>query len=235
MDVIILSGGLGKRLRSIVKDIPKTMAKVNERPFLEHTLKYISQFDVQNVILAVGYKREYIKKYFKEKFLNMNIIYSEETEPLGTGGAIKKALKQTSSKNIIVMNGDIYHKVNLKELMESHLNSNRPATLTLKEMKDFDRFGVVEFDENNIITAFKEKEYTKKGYINVGVYAVKNDIFDDLPFEEKFSIENDYFNKYANQMKFNAYIYDKEFIDIGIPEDYQKCIQIFCNKILNST
>ena len=90
MDVIILSGGLGKRLRSIVKDIPKTMAKVNERPFLEHTLKYISQFDVQNVILAVGYKREYIKKYFKEKFLNMNIIYSEETEPLGTGGAIKK-------------------------------------------------------------------------------------------------------------------------------------------------
>lgn len=220
MDVIILSGGLGTRLREVINDRPKTMALINEKPFLEHTLKYIEQYDVQNVILAVGYKKEQIEQYFGNKYNKMNIYYSEEDKPLGTGGAIKKALNYTNKKDVIVMNGDIYAKVNLKELMEEHIKTKSKVTIALKEMKNFDRFGIVEFEHNNIITKFKEKEYTEKGYINVGIYAMSTNIFENLELGEKFSIENDFFSKYTDSIKHTAYFYDGEFIDIGLPKDY---------------
>ena len=221
MDVIILSGGLGTRLRDVVKNIPKTMALIDNKPFLEYTLKKLKQYNVKNVILAVGYKKEYIEEYFGNKYIGMNIIYSEESEPLGTGGAIKKALEKTKEKNIIVINGDIYQNVNLEELMKEHIQSNKNVTLTLKEMSNFDRFGSVRFNRYKTITEFKEKEFTTKGYINVGVYAMKRNIFDNILLNDKFSIEKDYFNKYADKNIFNAYLYNGEFIDIGIPSDYE--------------
>lgn len=230
MDVIILSGGLGTRLKTVVKEIPKTMALINEKPFLEYTFKYLEQFKIENIILAVGYKKEYIKQYFGNKYNKINIYYSEENNPLGTGGAIKQAFSYSKEDNVIVMNGDIYAKVNLSELMNKHIETQSQVTIALKEMENFDRFGIVEFDKDSIITKFKEKEFTKKGFINVGIYAMNKNIFHGLHLGKTFSIENDFFSKYTDKIKHSAYFYNGDFIDIGIPEDYKKLQELLIKR-----
>lgn len=229
MDVIILSGGKGTRLQEVVKDIPKTMAEVNNKPFLEYLLEELKKYHVKNVILAVGYKKEIIKSYFGEKLDKINIIYSEEEKPLGTGGAIKKALELSNKEDIIVINGDVFQDVDLNKLMNFHKAKNAEVTITLKYMENFDRYGAVEFDKNNIITKFEEKRKKDKGYINVGVYVIKKEALRKTK-EEKFSIEKDYFEKYTDKKQFIGYIYDKEFIDIGIPCDYEKVCDILKKK-----
>ena len=225
MDVIILTGGKGTRLRSKIKDIPKTMADVNGKPFLERTLEWLSGFNVNNVILAVGYKKEYIKEYFGNKYKKMNIIYSEENEPLGTGGAIKKALIQSNEKNIIVMNGDVFARVDLNKMLEQHIRLNSVMTIAIKEMIKFDRFGVVKFNGDKI-TSFEEKKYVEKGFMNTGMYVVKKYIFENKIIQDSFSIENDYLNKYVAIDKISPFIYEGQFVDIGIPEDYKKIKEI---------
>lgn len=225
MDVIILTGGKGTRLRSKIKDIPKTMADVNGKPFLEWTLEWLSKFNVKNVILAVGYKKEYIKEYFGDKYQNIKIIYSEEDEPLGTGGAIKKALMRSSEKNVIAMNGDVFARVDLEKIFEQHVKSDSIMTIAIKEMYNFDRFGVVKF-ENDRITKFEEKKYVEKGFMNTGVYVINRNIFDNKINQDSFSIENDYLNKYVASDKISPFIYDGQFVDIGIPEDYERIKEI---------
>lgn len=225
MDVIILTGGKGTRLRSKIKDIPKTMAEVNGKPFLEWTLEWLSKFNVKNVILAVGYKKEYIKEHFGDKYQNIKIIYSEEDEPLGTGGAIKKALMRSSEKNVIAMNGDVFARVDLEKIFEQHVKSDSIMTIAIKEMYNFDRFGVVKF-ENDRITKFEEKKYVEKGFMNTGVYVINRNIFDNKINQDSFSIENDYLNKYVASDKISPFIYDGQFVDIGIPEDYEKIKEI---------
>ena len=227
MDIIILSGGLGTRLKEVVKGMPKTMADINGKPFLCVLLdEFIkNKFDIENVILAVGYKKEYIKEYFKNGYRGLKIVFSEENKPLGTGGAIKKALNYSKAEDVIVLNGDVYQKVNLKELIEIHKKMKKEVTLTLKYMENFDRYGAVEFDNNHIVTKFEEKKPKEKGYINVGVYAIKRNIFDGLNLKESFSIENDFFSEYVNERKFGVYLYNGEFIDIGIPSDYNNIVK----------
>ena len=112
MEVIILAGGFGTRLQSVVSDVPKVMAPINNKPFLEYIFDDLSKYDVSRVILAVGYKKEIVKKYFGNKYKNIKIAYSEENEPLGTGGAIKHALSLVNDEEVIIMNGDIYTKIN---------------------------------------------------------------------------------------------------------------------------
>ena len=120
MEIIILSGGLGTRLRERVKDVPKVMADVNGKPFLEIILDNINNSNFNRVILATGYKKEYIKKYFNNKYGNINLVYSEENEPLGTGGAIKQALQYSYEDDIIIINGDVYQKINYQEIYNKH-------------------------------------------------------------------------------------------------------------------
>lgn len=221
MEVIILTGGKGTRLQSKINDRPKTMADVNSIPFLQYTLDYLEQFNINKVILAVGYKKEYIEQYFGNQYKNIEIIYSEEEESLGTGGAIKQAIQKCKEENIIVMNGDVYSKIDFKQMYNQHIKENPTITIAVKEMEKFDRFGVVHF-ENDIITKFEEKRYVEKGFMNVGIYVLNRNIFENKIEEKSFSFENDYLNKYVSIDKFKPYIYDGEFIDIGIPEDYEK-------------
>lgn len=135
MEIIILSGGLGTRLNGILKNIPKVMAPINNKPFLEYIFDDINNQGIERVILATGYKKEYIRDYFGDNYKNISIEYSEEESPLGTGGAIKKALDKTNEDNVIVMNGDIYTKLDYNELYKSHQNSNSKVTLALKKWK----------------------------------------------------------------------------------------------------
>lgn len=226
MEAIVLAGGLGTRLRSVVSDLPKPMAPIIDTPFLAYILKYLRKNGTTKVILSVGYKWETIKEYFGDKFEGMELIYSIEDEPLGTGGAIKKALDQVKNQEVYIINGDTFFDVNLKEL---YLQNDSKLILSLKKMKNFDRYGCVECDKNNFITAFTEKGYRETGDINGGIYLAAKNIFDGYDLEEKFSFEEFIQNNFQN-LQIGAIVFDNYFIDIGIPEDYARA-QIEMNRV----
>lgn len=229
MEIIILSGGLGTRLNGVIKDIPKVMAPINNKPFLEYILNDLNNQKVRKVILATGYKKEYIRNYFGDRYKNIIIEYSEEEFPLGTGGAIFQAIKKTTDDNVIVMNGDIYTKINFDELYNCHIDNKALVTLALKEMENFERYGSVTL-ENNKIVDFNEKKFVSKGFMSVGCYVFNKKIFENFKSNVKFSIENDFFSQYVKKIKFNPYFYYNEFIDIGIPEDYELIKKVLKNE-----
>ncbi|RQD66644.1 D-glycero-D-manno-heptose 1-phosphate guanosyltransferase [Campylobacter hepaticus] len=216
MQTIILCGGLGTRLKSVISGIPKPMAPVNGKPFLEFIFKYLKKQDIKEIILAVSYKYEIIQEYFKDEFLGIKIKYSIEKEPLGTGGAIKQALNFIQDKTY-VLNGDTFFDIDLSKLK---LNQSR-ICFALKYMQDFDRYGAVELDDQKFIKSFKEKEFLKQGLINGGIYLISKTIFEDFILEDKFSFETFLQNNYKN-LNARAEIFKDYFIDIGIPEDYKK-------------
>ncbi|MBS1579476.1 MAG: nucleotidyltransferase family protein [Bacteroidetes bacterium] len=219
---IILAGGLGTRLRSAVPDLPKCMAPVNGKPFIAYVITELQQQGIDSFIFSLGYKSEAIIDFIYIHFSNINFKLSVEEEPLGTGGAIKLACKKATQQNIIVTNGDTLFKVNITALSTLHETENAVCTLALKPMKNFERYGVVEIDETNRISSFKEKQFYKTGLINGGVYALSvNDMLQtNLP--EKFSFEKDYLENFYQTKNMKGFIQDDYFIDIGIPNDYLK-------------
>lgn len=223
MEVIILAGGFGTRLQSVVKDVPKPMADINGKPFLEYLLNYLSQYNITNVVLSVGYKQDTIKNYFKDKYNNINLEYSCEEEPLGTGGAIKQAIGMLNKKDdkALVINGDTFFQADLSKLIEVDTPLNSDITLCLKEMINFDRYGSVKVD-SDVITKFEEKKFYKKAYINCGVYVISKNIFTKTETLNKFSLE-EFLETNLSNIKACSYISnDSYFIDIGIPDDYAK-------------
>lgn len=212
----MLCGGLGTRLKSVIKDIPKPMAPIKDKPFLEFIFKYLKEQGIKEVILAVSYKYEVIKEYFKDEFLGIKITYSIEKEPLGTGGAIREALEFVKNESY-VLNGDTFFNINLTKLKLS----GSQICLALKQMQDFDRYGTVELYSENYIKLFKEKEFTKQGLINGGIYLLSKDIFKGFSLQEKFSFE-EFLQQNHKNLKARAEIFDDYFIDIGVPEDYYR-------------
>lgn len=219
---IILAGGLGTRLRSAVSELPKCMAPVNGKPFLAFVVDHLKKEGISKFIFSVGYKHEAIVEFVNKEYGSSGIDFSIEEEPLGTGGAIKLACKKSSHQNVLVVNGDTLFKVKLDSLNSFHEKNNADCTLSLKPMQNFDRYGVVELNKDNSIRDFKEKKYYENGLINGGIYAlnVPNFLKEELP--DKFSFEKDYLEKNVNQRKLFGVIQDDYFIDIGIPEDYER-------------
>ncbi|HEF3496345.1 TPA: NTP transferase domain-containing protein, partial [Campylobacter coli] len=152
MQAIVLAGGLGTRLRSVVQDLPKPMAPINGKPFLAFVLEYLKKQGITEIILSVSYKYELIQEYFKDEFHGMKIRYNIEKELLGTGGAIKDALKLVKNEAYVV-NGDTFFDIDLKKLV---LNGGK-ICIALKQMQNFDRYGTVNVDEQGIVTSFEEK------------------------------------------------------------------------------
>lgn len=226
MEAIILAGGLGTRLRSVISDVPKPMAPVNNKPFLEYILDYLNKQGIKKVILSVGYKWDIIENYFGNKYKNMEIVYNVEKERLGTGGAIKDSLKHVKSDGVYVLNGDTYFNIDLKELK---LDNDIKITLALREMKDFDRYGVVEITKDGYIQKFKEKAYYKKGLINGGIYLINKHIFDEFDLPKSFSFE-EFLEENFRTLKAKGKVFSGYFIDIGIPEDYEKAKRYFNEK-----
>lgn len=221
MEAIVLAGGFGTRLQSVVSDVPKPMAEVQQKPFLEHILLYLQQHGINRVILSVGYKHEIIEDYFKRSFAGMTIDYVVEDAPLGTGGAILKAWSSLKQDHFFVINGDTFFDVDLKNLLSKHLSYQADLTLSLKPMEDFDRYGSVEMDENFKVIDFKEKEFVLKGNINGGIYILNKNIFAPFQLPLQFSFE-EFMQDHINDLSIYACIFNNYFIDIGIPEDYQK-------------
>lgn len=216
-DVIILAGGLGTRLRHVVSDTQKTMAPVNGRPFLYYIAENLIKNGVKKIVFAVSYHAEQIKAYFGNEYKGAQILYSEEKEPLGTGGAIKQALELCTSENVFILNGDTFFDVDFPALEKRHSALKADITLSVREVGCRDRSGVVVFDEEGNITAFNEKKAIERGFINGGVYLVKRSITEKLP-DGKFSFETDVMEKLVFRMA--ALPSDGYFIDIGVPSDF---------------
>lgn len=232
MEVIILAGGLGTRLRSVVCEVPKCMAPVARKPFLWYLLKYLTRYDVNRVILSVGYLREVIMDWIDEngKEFPFTFDYAAEEEPLGTGGGIKLALEKADDPYVVILNGDTFFDVNLDDLTRYHVTGGKAITLALKPMKDFNRYGTVDYDrQTGTILAFNEKKECKEGLINGGVYVIDRlaPIFEQLP--TKFSFETAVLEPQCTMNNLLGVVQDGYFIDIGIPEDYNKANVEFAN------
>ncbi|MBN2175848.1 MAG: nucleotidyltransferase family protein [Bacteroidales bacterium] len=222
-EAIILAGGLGTRLQGEIGNLPKALAPVNGRPFLEYLLDYLSVYEVDHVVLSVGYKAEKIRDHFGKAYKSINIDYAWEKEPLGTGGGIKKAFDMIDGSKALVFNGDTMFRIDLIRLFDFHSSRLSKFSLVLREVDDISRFGAVEVDEDRKVTGFFEKgEKSGKGLINGGVYLISRKFFEENEFPEKFSIEKDCFEKLYQTFPFYGLICRQYFIDIGIPEDYQK-------------
>ncbi|EAL6914040.1 D-glycero-D-manno-heptose 1-phosphate guanosyltransferase [Campylobacter coli] len=215
MQAIVLAGGLGTRLRSVVQDLPKPMAPINGKPFLAFVLEYLKKQGITEIILSVSYKYELIQEYFKDEFHGMKIHYNIEKELLGTGGAIKDALKLVKNE-VYVVNGDTFFDIDLKKLV---LNGSK-ICIALKQMQNFDRYGTVNVDDQGIVTSFEEKVFKKQGLINGGIYLLKKDIFDNFDLEKKFSFEK-FLQENFELLKIQTQIFNDYFIDIGVPQDYK--------------
>lgn len=220
---IVLAGGLGTRLRSVVSDIPKCMALVNGKPFLEFVLHYLEKQNIKKVILSIGYKKEVIIDHFGSRWKNLELEYCIEDEPLGTGGAIKKAADLITEPSFFVLNGDTLFDVDLNALANMQVSKKAAAVLALRKVENVSRYGSVECNSNHRINAFVEKgEKQGIGLINGGIYCIDKDSFQKKQLPEKFSIEKDYFQKYLKEMHLYGIEFSSYFIDIGIPEDYSK-------------
>lgn len=224
---IILAGGFGTRLQSIVSDVPKPMAPVNEKPFLYWLLQYCSRQGIKEVILSVGYKSEVIENYFGDTFRNISLKYSYEKEPLGTGGAIFESLRHTNATEVFVLNGDSFFRIDYNLFYQQHKQQATPLSVALKSMINFERYGVVKINSSNRIIEFEEKRSTVTGNINGGVYILNRNLFLEKNLSEKFSFEKDFMEKFLIQENITGFIYNDYFIDIGIPEDYEKANREF--------
>ena len=221
-EAIIIAGGLGTRLRSIVPDKPKCMAEVQNRPFIGYVIDYLRMQGIERIIFSLGYKYEQIEDFLKAHYATLNYTLVVENEPLGTGGAIKLALTETDEQNILIVNGDTLFKIDVPELANFHITRQAECTLALKSMNEISRYGVVSINEIGGICSFKEKQHNQEGNINGGVYILNKPLFLRHNLPERFSFEKDYLETFVNSVSFYGCIQKGYFIDIGIPEDYNK-------------
>lgn len=218
-DVVILCGGLGTRLKSVVADKPKSLADIGAETFLDILLKVVFSQGFSRVVLAIGHKGEKIvEKYSGDP----RITFSLEEYPLGTGGAVIKAMNEITTEDFVVMNGDSLCNVDLVDAYETHKKCNAFASIVLGEASDISDYGSIRIDENNRILSFAEKISEKRNrLINAGVYIFSNKIINHAPKNEAFSLERDFFPNILDKHCY-GYVTGSEVLDIGTPERYEE-------------
>lgn len=225
--VAILAGGLGKRLRSKVFDRPKVLAEVGSTPFLQRLLDQLNLAGFKLVVLCTGYLGSQIKEKFGNSYKNLNLLYSQEKLPLGTGGALRLALPLLKSKTILVMNGDSFYDINFKEFLEFHLNKKAKVSLAVLNVLDTNRFGKVNLVSNDKVVGFEEKKKgSGPGFINGGIYLLERSIISEIPNNTDISLEKEIFPGWVKK-RFYGYKSSGDFIDIGTPQSYAKVEQFF--------
>jgi len=193
------------------------MAPVNGKPFLHYLFKELQHQEIKKVVLSVGHLKNIIQDYFQEKYLGIDIKYAIEYEALGTGGGIKHAFSLVEN-DAYVLNGDTFFDIELSKLKKTDAD----IAIALKPMFQFDRYGTVELNKEQRIISFHEKRYCEQGLINGGIYYFKKSLFDKIHTDQKFSFEKDVLEKHLLDLHIQGTIFDNYFIDIGIPEDYEK-------------
>lgn len=234
MEAIVLAGGLGTRLRAAVPDVPKPMAPVNGRPFLEYLLDYWIGQGISRFVVAVGYRHELITRHFGNAYRNIPITYAAEDPPLGTGGGLLNAAQELAEQGpVLVLNGDTYFGVALQPMLEFHRLRNAAITMALFEATEPGRYHCVETDRNDRVTNFVESGGRKNYAANGGVY-----VFSDLPGLQSrwtpgvpLSLESDVLPaEIENKAAVFGFESGAGFIDIGIPQDYARAAQILSGK-----
>ncbi|QPJ65271.1 MAG: NTP transferase domain-containing protein [Candidatus Nitrohelix vancouverensis] len=232
MEAVILAGGLGTRLRATVKDVPKPMAPVRDRPFLEILLDYWLAQGVSRFILSVGYKKEVIQEHFGSSYRNIPVDYAVESTPLGTGGGLLLALDQLKSREtFLALNGDTFFGVNLDAFANFHRESQAQVSLALFKAPPAGRYNGVGLGDDRSIRSFGNRsEGQAGGHINGGVYLIHPQAFATVRKRagEKISLEDEVFPALVDSgVDFRGYVADARFIDIGMPEDYKLAQNFF--------
>lgn len=225
MQAIILTGGLGTRLRSISGQCPKALIDIAGKPFIYHQMEYLRSQGVTNFFFSLGYKAEELVEYLQRKHSNVN--FSIENEPLGTGGAVKFTIGNFQNKldeSFFVLNGDSLIDTELETIWDFHHTNSALVTIGLLEVEDTGRYGSVRVVDNNIV-AFSEKNHSGKGLINSGIYVFNKRAVDYFPDKETFSLEYDFFPMLTGRGLSGLKIKHSYFVDVGTPESYRSIVE----------
>lgn len=225
-EAIVLVGGLGTRLRNVVADVPKPLAPVAGRPFLERILDRLEQGGIRRTILASGYLADVIEDRIRHRWGRMDVAYSVESSPLGTGGAIRAAASKLSAPGAHVMNGDTWLDYSFAEFENAVHAAGAPMGVALAYVDNVARYGRVDVDGGRIV-AFREKGGSGPGTVNAGCYFLGEESLAALPDREAFSFESDVLVPVAATGNVVAYTATRGFIDIGVPEDYLRAQSLF--------
>lgn len=223
MEAIILAGGLGTRLRSVISDVPKPMAPVAGKPFLEYLVNYLIKHGVTHIIFSVGYKGDIIVNYFKENPCGVEISIAFEEEPLGTGGAIVNGLRKCRGDEVLILNGDTFLALDYVAFKGGYQKSGAPMAMALRYLEQNDRYGRAILEDNNII-GFDSDSENNAGWVNAGTYLIDKNLMMGFDLPEKFSFETDFIEKNIQKICPFGFKSDTNFIDIGVPEDYQRAV-----------
>jgi len=229
MEALILAGGLGTRLREAVPDLPKPMAPIRKRPFLEYQMDYWIGQGVTRFILSVGYKHELIEAHFGSAYRQCPVVYACEATPLGTGGGLLLGLSQAQEDLVLVLNGDTFFEVDLAHMRERHEAMQADVTVALRRIQHNDRYGQVTLDAQGEVVSFNSAASGGEGIINGGVYLLRPAVLRGLGYVpgDKVALEQDLFPcLFKAGKRVAGFVTDANFIDIGIPDDYYRAVDI---------
>lgn len=224
---ILFAGGLGTRLRSVVADRPKVLAEVNGRPFLTYLLDQLATAGIRRAVLCTGYKSNMVRVALGASYRGIELIYSEEEEPMGTGGALRLALPLLGDERVLVMNGDSFCDADLVSFAHRHQSVSARCSLVLARVADVGRYGAVQLAPDGVITIFEEKgAHEGEGLINAGIYLLDTDLIAEVPAQVVYSLERELFPQLTGS---GLYGFEEggRFIDIGIPNDYYAASAFF--------
>jgi D-glycero-alpha-D-manno-heptose 1-phosphate guanylyltransferase len=218
MEAIVLAGGLGTRLREVLPDLPKPMAPVAGRPFLEILLRSLVNKGFERAILSLGFMAEKISRYFGDQFEGMQLSYVVEDHPLGTGGAVRLALSSCQLDHAFIFNGDTFLDLEVDAVERLWHDFHHPIIVG-RSVQNTARYGRLLMAEGRV-TGFSEKGMTGQGLINAGCYVLNRGQLDHFELNEVFSLETDFLARAVHQMPVEIFLTEGLFIDIGIPSDY---------------
>ncbi|GAA5070561.1 sugar phosphate nucleotidyltransferase [Lysobacter panacisoli] len=221
-EVILLVGGMGTRLRAVVADLPKPLAPIRSRPFLAYQLDAYAAAGMRRAILATGFRAEQIRSAIGSRWSGMEIVYSHEEEPLGTGGAIRQAAGHVlGDGGVHLANGDTFLRYAPAGLEAATRRADARMGIALARVDDVGRYGAVEVSDGKV-SAFREKGGQGEGLINAGSYFITGEGLSRLPADESYSFEERVLLPWALEGQVAAFTDTRDFIDIGVPEDYAR-------------
>ena len=220
LEAIILAGGLGTRLSPVVTGLPKPMAPIGNRPFLEIVLPSLAVKGFGRVVLSLGYMAENISSHFGDSFAGLELVYVVEEQALGTGGGVRLALTQCKEDHAFVFNGDTFLDLEV-DVVEQQWQQEGKSIIIGRQVDDTVRYGRL-LTSGGRVVGFTEKGVVGSGVINAGCYVFDRNELDAFPLNIPFSLEVDFLSKSISSKEFQVFISDGKFIDIGIPEDFAR-------------
>ena len=220
IEAVILAGGLGTRLRPALPDCPKALAPVAGRPFITVLLDQLAAAQFRSVTLLVGYRADQIQEMLGANHDGLSLTYEVEASPLGTAGALRRALPRFKAKTILVMNGDSFCDVDVRALADQHYRSRADLTIVVAQAPDTRRFGRVELTSAGKAAAFVEKSEGGPGNINAGIYLLERTLITEIPAGRPVSLERDMLPLWLGARRIHGFPASGRFLDIGTPADY---------------